>query len=303
MERALSMLIDGGVGQDAAVLHNNLAIARYPLQGPARSLVAFEEGIAFCEARGLALVATFIGANCPGVLTELGRSEEAMKRAAALSAEMEGVGSVQDRCEVRASELVLRLARGGHGGLEEIDWLISTALTVRQTDVAGFALAVAADALTRGAPERACSLLAQLERLSGVRNSPYYARQLPRMIRTALAAGDPEIAQRVLAGFEPRYPLEEHALCAAQAQLAEHAGEYARAADLYAEAAERWNEFGNVPERAHALVGQSRCLIALDELGAEQPLREASTLFESMGYTPAVRETEALLRRTTAPAP
>ena len=54
MERALALLIEQGAGSEAATLQNNLAIARYPLQGPARSLADFEQGIAFCEQRGLA---------------------------------------------------------------------------------------------------------------------------------------------------------------------------------------------------------------------------------------------------------
>jgi tetratricopeptide (TPR) repeat protein len=295
MERALSMLVESGVGQDAAVLQNNLAIARYPLQGPARSLAAFEEGIAFCEARGLAAVAVFIGANCPGLLTELGRPEEAIERAAALAAALEGSGNAQDPCEVRASELALRLARGGRGASEEIEWLISTARTVRHGEVTGLALAVAAAALAPEAPERSSLLLAEVEQLQGVRESPYYARQLPGMIRTALAVGDPGLVQRLLPRFEPRYPLEEHALCAARAQVAEDAGEHAEAAALYAEAAERWKEFGNVPERAYALLGYGRCLLALGTPDAEKPLREAQELFASMGYQPALAETEALL--------
>jgi hypothetical protein len=300
MERALSMLVESGVGQDAAVLQNNLAIARYPLQGPARSLAAFEEGIAFCEVRGLAQAATFIGANCPGLLAELGRPEEAMDRAARLSAAMEGSGNAQDPCEVRASELALRLSRGGRGAPDEIEWLISTARTVRHAEVSGLALAVAAAALAPEAPERAALLLAELEQLQGVRETPYYARQLPGMIRTALAADDPELAQRLLAGFEPRNLLEEHALCAARAQVAELAGERVEAAALYAEAAERWKEFGNVPERAYALLGQGRCLLALGRPEAERPLREACDLLAAMGYEPALAETEALLERSAA---
>jgi len=75
--------------------------------------------------------------------------------------------------------------------------------------------------------------------------------------RTALAAGDTELAKRLVEGLEPRYPLDEHALCASRAQLAEHAGEQSEAAKLYAEAAERWEEFGNVPERAYALLARN----------------------------------------------
>jgi hypothetical protein len=123
------------------------------------------------------------------------------------------------------------------------------------------------------------------------------------MVRTALAAGDPALARRLADGLEPVFPLHEHAHCTARAQLAEHAGDHADAATLYAEGAARWQEFGNVPERAYALLGQGRCLLALGGAGAEVPLAEARELFESMRYRPALTETEALLEQTTAPAP
>jgi hypothetical protein len=120
------------------------------------------------------------------------------------------------------------------------------------------------------------------------------------MLRTALAAGDPDLAERLADGLEPRYPLREHALCAARAQLAEHAGDHAEAATLYAEAAARWQEFGNVREQAYALLGQGRCLVALEDPTAREPLGHAAELFRSMGYRPALAETNALLEQTTA---
>jgi tetratricopeptide (TPR) repeat protein len=165
------------------------------------------------------------------------------------------------------------------------------------------ALASAASArLASGQKEQALELLAELELTPGARETPYYARRLPWMLRAALAAGDPELAQRLVNGLEPVFPLREHALCTARAQLAEHSGNHAGAADLYAEAAARWQEFGNIPERAYALLGQGRCLIALGDLAAEKPLHEAAKLFSSMNYRPALAETEALLEQTTAPA-
>jgi hypothetical protein len=94
-------------------------------------------------------------------------------------------------------------------------------------------------------------------------------------------------------------PLHQCALASAQAQLAEAADQHA--AELYAESAERWRKFGNVPERAYALLGQGRCLTAVGKAG-EAPLREARELFASMGYKPALAETEALLRKGKAAA-
>ena len=63
-----------------------------------------------------------------------------------------------------------------------------------------------------------------------------------------------------------------------------HAG--AGAGNLYTEAAARWEQFGNLPEReTHALLGQGRCLHALDRAGTEVPLAEALELFASLGYS------------------
>jgi hypothetical protein len=56
-----------------------------------------------------------------------------------------------------------------------------------------------------------------------------------------------------------------------------------------------------VPERAYALLGQGRCLLALGDEGAEPPLHEARERLASMGYKPALEVTEALLERAAAP--
>jgi len=300
MKRALTVLVERGAGRDAAILQNNLAIARYPLQGPARSLADFEEGIIFCEQRGLAESAAQLEANCPGLLSELGRPEEALERAARLAAALEASGDTYALIEVRAVELACRLARGEQRERSGADWLVETARKIGTVDINVIALASAA-ALTVEAPERTSALLTELEQAPGTRETPYYAKQLAAMLRTALAAGDPALARRLADGLEPRYPLDEHALCSARAQLAEYSGDVADAATVYAEAAAGWHEFGNLPERAYALLGQGRCLLALGQPGGEQPLREARDLFASMGYKPALAETEALLERIGAP--
>jgi class 3 adenylate cyclase len=276
-ERALAVLIARGAGRDAAMLQNNLALVRYPLQGPARSLADFEEGIAFCRQRGLIEMAAHLETNCPALLAELGRLEEALERADRLAAALEESGDTHSLIEVRSLQLSGRIARGEHGPRADADWLLETARVSGATDVVVFGLAAASAALAVEAAERASALLAELDQAAGVRESPYYARQLAAIVRTALAAGDPELAERLADGLEPRYPLDEHALCAARAQLAERAGDLADGATLYAEAAARWSEFGNVPERAHALLGQGRCLLALAELPRRRLTRLATS--------------------------
>jgi hypothetical protein len=295
MERALALL-GPAAGQDTAALQNNIALARYPLEGPVRALIDFEQGIAFCEQRGLAESAAALEANCPGLLVELGRTEEALERAGQLAATVEASGTTHLLIELRSVELAGRLARGEHEAADAAAWLIQAA---RQSGAADMiALALAPAAITLG--NQGSALLAELEQAPGARETTYYARQLAAMSRIALAAEDSALAKRLAAGLEPRYPLDEHALCAVRAQLAEHSGDHADAANLYAEAGARWQEFGNVPERAYALLGHGRCLLALSRPEAEKPLREASDLFGVMGYKPALAETEALLEQVAA---
>ena len=71
---------------------------------------------------------------------------------------------------------------------------------------------------------------------------------------------------------------------------------------MYADAAQRWRTFGNVPERAYSLLGHGRCQLALGDTGADVPLTEARDLFASMGYKPTLAEIEALLAQTAAAA-
>jgi hypothetical protein len=303
MERALVLLIEQGAGRDAAILQNNLALARYLLHGPARSLTNFEEAIAFCEQRGLGEMAAALGENCPGLLADLGRTEEALERAGRFAAVAKASGAKRSLIELSSVELAIRLARGEReGSCAKADWLVDTARVQSSAEMVVLGLAPAAAAFSGEAPERASALLAELEQARGARETTYYARQLPAMVRTALATGDAALAGRLADGLEPRYPLDKHALCAVGALVAEHAVELEEAAALYAEAASRWQEFGNVPERAYALLGQGRCQRALGRTGAEEPLLEARELFASMGYKPALAETEALLGETEAAA-
>jgi class 3 adenylate cyclase len=299
MERALALLLEQGAGREIAALQNNLAIARYPLEGPAPSLAAFEQGIAFSRQRGLREAEAALEANCPGLLAELGHVDEARKRGARLAPAAEATGDTRSLIEVRAVEFASRIACGEFADPAEASWLVETARATGAAEFIVIALVPAAALFGTEAPERARSLLIEIERTAATSETPYYSRQLPLIVCIALAADDPALAGRLVDRLEPRYPLDDHALCAARAQLTEHAGDHADAATLYAEAAARWQQFGNVPERAHALLGQGRCLLALGDPAAEQPLSQAAELFGSMGYRPALAETEALLEQIT----
>jgi class 3 adenylate cyclase/tetratricopeptide (TPR) repeat protein len=300
LERVLELLLESGAGRDAATVQNNLGIARYPLEGIRASLDVFESGIRFCRQRGLAEAERVLATSRLGLLAEVGRPDDALAEAAEIAAAFEATGQVTDLAEVRAFDLAIRAARGEQPTAAAVDWVVVTARKGGHVDITPVALSCAAVVLASTAPDRARAHLRELEQVEGARGISYYMRQLPAVVRAALATNDRPLAERLVERVEPHYPLDEHALCAARAQLCEHAGDLVEAAALYADAAERWHAFGNVPERAHALLGAGRCLLMLGRPGAERPLREARDLFASMGYEPMLEETEALLERTAA---
>jgi hypothetical protein len=283
-------------------VQNNLGIARYPLQGIRASLDTFESGIRFCRQRGLAEAELALATCRLSLLAEVGRPDDALVEAGEISAAFEATGQVTDLVEVRAVDVAIRFARGEQPSTAEIEWVVETARKVGHVDVTPVAFSCAAVVLASEAPDRARALLRELEQAPAARGVAYYMRQLAAIVRTALATGDRALAERLVESIEPHYPLDEHARCAASAQLAEHAGDLAEAAALYADAAERWHAFGNVPERAYALLGEGRCLLMLGRPEAEQPLREARGLFASMGYEPVLVETEGLLEQIAAPS-
>jgi tetratricopeptide (TPR) repeat protein len=276
------------------VLHNNLAVVTWQFEGPGAALAACEEGIDFCERRGIAEFALIIAGMGANMLGELGRTEDALDKAGPVAQQLEAAGNIYFS-ESRGVQLSLRAERRQHQDVAGVTDFVAVA---RESDPQMGVQALSAGAralLAQGHRTQAKSLLVQLAHLPEVDAEPNYAATLPALVRAAFSLGEPELAARLTDGVTAVTPIFEHAICAARAALAEAAGDHSQAVGLYADAAERWRVFGNVPERAYALLGQGRCLTEIRAPEAEQPLLEARDLFAAMGYQPALAETEALL--------
>jgi hypothetical protein len=113
------------------------------------------------------------------------------------------------------------------------------------------------------------------------------------------------------AAFPPRHPVPQlplhlvnpvavlpHALATVRAVQAERAGKGLEAAALYEDAAVRWERFTELPEQAHALLGQGRCLAAA---GGRPPIYPfvARTLFDQMGARRRVDECDSLIAKAS----
>lgn len=125
----------------------------------------------------------------------------------------------------------------------------------------------------------------------------------PSALRLLAALGEAGLARRLCAevaaiGAFSAFAVDQHVAVLARALAAELDRAYGEAVGFYADAAAGWKAFTNVLEHAHALLGWGRCLAALGDPEAEQPLRDARILFERMGARPAIAECDALLSGT-----
>jgi tetratricopeptide (TPR) repeat protein len=295
--RALQLALEQGQGRETAVIHGNLVWVVWFCQGTQAALDINEEGIAFCERRGITEVALHMHDRRLSLLAQLGRTEEALAEVGPLADRLEAAGDI-DHVVMRALQLRLLAERGTPEQAPAPETLVGATRDIGLPSFIAHGFAAASQLLlAQRRPEQARALLHELDRLATLRADVDYAWLLPSLLRVALALGDPALAQRLAAGVAPLTPIHEHALASAQAQLAEAAGRHTDAGRLYAEASERWQQFGSVPERAYALLGEGRCLTALNQPEAEGPLRRAEALFASMSYKPALAETQALLDR------
>ncbi len=303
MRRALNQAIGEGMGRDAGVLHNNLAIFTWLYEGPAASLDACTEGIAFCERRGIALFTLAIGVMRATLLAACGRVEEAMTEAQSLTGRAEAYGEAGLQIEVRSLQLGLLCRRGEEPPLAAAEQLAADARKVAEPWAISIAFAAAVQIMiAAGHGEQATALLEELERTGGARDDPYYAAHLPQLVRSACAIGNVALALRLGEGVEPRTPLQQHAMAACRATLSEARDDLVGAGALYREAGERWRQFGDVPELAYAVLGQGRCQVALGAAGADILLSDARDLFAAMGYVPACTQAKVLLKGTTLTA-
>jgi class 3 adenylate cyclase/tetratricopeptide (TPR) repeat protein len=300
---AITLATQAGQGREVAVLQNNLGVALLGFEGPLAALETCREGMASAQSRGLTDVAANLTNNIVQGLVESGEHEQALALATGLDADFEASGHMLELAFVRALKARILTIRGQAPQVAEtLDWLEATS---RDTGIVDYTLpnlsAAASARAALGQHDHAASLLAEIETTPGRRESADYAPSLPRAVRTALTIGNPELAERLAAGVEPRTPYDEHALAAVNAALAEANGDLAAAAEGYADAAKRWQAFGVVPEQAFALLGQGRCLVQLGRTSEATPvLQQAREIFIRLQAAPALAETDQLLQQATA---
>ncbi len=286
MRQAIALATEAGQGEGVAMLHNNLGMALWTLEGPGAALGVLRAGIAFAEPRGLAGWAVTISASTLDCLTDIGAFDEVDDVARHLVEHLQDSGDVFDLMGVRAVLIrVLTLRGQAEVVREDVDWVESIAR--EQGSAEDVVIGLGSAALARvawGEGQTAIALLAEVDARAGARDTQYYPALLPAMVRAAISQGQVGLARRLVEGIETPYLYTQHARLAANAALAEATGDTVRAVALYIEAERRWREFGVVPEQGFALLGLGRCLVAEERIAeGVRVTREGQELFARLG--------------------
>jgi class 3 adenylate cyclase/tetratricopeptide (TPR) repeat protein/predicted transcriptional regulator len=302
-QHAIDLATAAGQGSEVASVHNDYGLVLWLAEGPTAGLDVLRAGISYATPRGLASVIEGLRARSLSLLFDIGQHDELLDAATRLAGQSEATGDMVDLVEVRGVQTRIHTLRGQPElAAGWLGWLRTTPRDTGDPQVIVFGLGSAACAhAALGQSDIAVALLSEVDTTPGTRTTSYYDPWLPNMVRTALATGDPDLAERLVVGVDPDYPYTEHALVAAGAALAEATGDHATAADEYADAATRWEQFGVIPELAYALLGHGRCLLALGHATDAVPvLQRARAIFDQLHATPALGEIDTLLGEATA---
>ncbi len=303
METARQLLVERGRGRDAAVAHHNMAINIWVFEGPTAALTAFEDVERFTEQRGLVEIGASSRAAALERLIDVGRFREVIARNGLLSPlEETGVMNLPAAVELHAATArALRELGDTRAASSAATRALAAA---RELDhwlgIVAACSPAASAALDEKDRATALALLTEAaDRPDGPINEEYAGR-LPELVRCALAADDIALAERLAQGVgQAGLPLHDHAYASAQALIVEAHGDLRNAAQRYEDAAARWHGFGAQLEHAHALLGQGRCLAALNDPTADSTLRQARALFDDMDARPRITECDSLIAQVS----
>lgn len=297
LREAIALASETGQGRQVAMLHNNLGLVLWLVEGPAAALEVVRRGIAFAEPRGLESALHALTSSSAYLLVDTGDHEEALMLAADIVSRLQESRDVLTLAEIHPVRMRILALRGRSIELvEDMEWLARLARATEDLQVVVGGLGSGALVYAElGRNETAAELLDEVASFPRATDSSSYFVLLVPTVRAALQIGDPTLAERLVTTIGAPYPYAEHALVAANAALTEARGNLAAASDAYADAAERWARFGVVPEQAFALLGHGRCLLALGDPIAHQPLRRARDLFTRLEAAPHVAECDTLL--------
>jgi DNA-binding SARP family transcriptional activator/class 3 adenylate cyclase len=297
--RALASLGDGGgmvelesglddvqryePGSMAVAARNFFAGALHHWRGPAAELNAREEIEALAASRGLQVVTSLAIAEKVRVLYELGRFGEAIALADQIHEE-------EVEAQLRWGAVQRALALLDTGALD--DATLEAVRRIPPADegdlrhILGVALVRAAAAIRRGRPNDAMTLLKDIGDPQSFTNRDGAFELLPRLVRTAIAAGCPETVTGLRDIAAVPTPLRLHVAATVEGLIEEICGRPAAAAGRLRAAASGWEALGYPVEAALTCADLARTLRSAGDPTAKSAAEHAKTLCGELGLVP-----------------
>jgi tetratricopeptide (TPR) repeat protein len=301
IREALRLSLERGLGFESVTAYQNLAHATWYTEGPRQALELGKNGIELGERRGLARQMPWGEVELLKFHYDLGSWDSIVTTTSDLIAQERGEGLT-----LAASWGVPYLAgvvffRGDADGAAA---LIHDLLAQARTAVGWQSLVptLALSALINAHVGDARTTVDRVEELIEItaQNPVAAAQHLPDVTRACCMVGALETAEAAIRGADQRLRRSQYSVLSARAALAEAHGEFAGAADLYGDAARRWEDFGSALEHGEAALGRGRCLVALQSAaGARDSLEEAERVFRALGATPLVGQAAALTEQAS----
>jgi class 3 adenylate cyclase/tetratricopeptide (TPR) repeat protein len=304
LRAALTIGLEVGLGFDTAVVYNNLIEPLWLSEGPVAALATCQEAIEFTERRGLAEGTAWIRSATLSALLDLGRWDEAVDTANALvvwARDHGGEYMVEGAQHVMATVLMWRGEVDAARVLAQE--FLPRARAIDDLQVLVPALAVAA-AVAQAAGEHTAArgLVEEVQRVVGDRGggSWYLGQHIAELVRVCVAVGLRATADTLIDQANDGIVRNRYGLLAADAALAEADRELDQAALRYDKAAACWADYGHQLERARALLGAGRCLLALGRPEGRHRLQDARAVLAWLNAGPLLAEADAALGNTTA---
>jgi class 3 adenylate cyclase/tetratricopeptide (TPR) repeat protein len=302
---ALRLGLQLGLGAETAFAYLNLSDLSWFAENVTSALDVIQTGIDFAERRGITAIADWSRGMRLWYLFDAGEWTELLRSADDLLRRDRAHGGSQIGIMALSYKARVLVRRGDVSAAASMkDEFLTRARESGDPQTLAPALQSAA-LIEQGAGDLAAAQLLIdecVQTSSLLASAAHLALVLPDALRICASADALDLAERFLEVSQHPSVRTQHSLLTAQAILAEARGKLEEAASLHAQAAGCWQEFGNVPERASALLSQGRCLLAVGKPAAEVPLAQARELFESMDCKPALAEIEALLIHASARA-
>ncbi|MHB8643799.1 MAG: ATP-binding protein [Gaiellaceae bacterium] len=246
-------------GHALAIAYINYAYQTWHVEGPAAALALQQRAVEEGERRGQDIL-HMLGERA-WTLFEVGEWDEVLALAErVLSSEREHEREGQPGMMVAAMRVQVLARRGDLAAADaEIDSLLPRARrSPLQVHIPALAAAITVAHL-RGATAEAVSLAEELEQEQARRTVLLFGIGHTDAVRACVAAGQLELAERLVAGMHPHTLHEENFQTACRAILAEARDEIETARALYEDAAARFAAWPFPLEQALALQGLARC--------------------------------------------